>query len=95
MSSNALPRQFALDLGRAHQASLGNFLPGSDRALISTLQKITEQWAVSTATPVIVDVNPLNHRWIYWWGAPWVWAQPFITRPHARSAKRFTCHITT
>ncbi|MEY2661898.1 MAG: hypothetical protein RIQ35_215 [Pseudomonadota bacterium] len=70
MSSNALPRQFALDLGRAHQASLDNFLPGSDRALISTLQKITEQWAVSTATPVIVDVNPLNHRWIYWWGAP-------------------------
>jgi DnaA family protein len=70
MSSNALPRQFALDLGRTHQASLGNFLPGGDRALISTLQKITAQWAGSAATPAIVDANPLNHRWIYWWGAP-------------------------
>jgi DnaA family protein len=70
MSSNALPRQFALDLGRTHQASLGNFLPGGDRALISTLQKITAQWAASAATPAIVDANPLNHRWIYWWGAP-------------------------
>jgi DnaA-homolog protein len=70
MSSNALPRQFALDLGRAHQASLGNFLPGGDRALISALQKITEQWAAPSATPVIVDTNSLNHRWIYWWGAP-------------------------
>jgi DnaA-homolog protein len=69
MSSNALPRQFALDLGRTHQASLGNFLPGGDRALISTLQKITEQWTASTAR-AIVDANPLNHRWIYWWGAP-------------------------
>jgi DnaA family protein len=70
MSSNALPRQFALDLGRAHQASLDNFLPGGDRALISTLQKITEQWTASTETQAIVDANPLNHRWIYWWGAP-------------------------
>jgi DnaA-homolog protein len=70
MSSNALPRQFALDLGRTHQASLGNFLPGGDRALISTLQKITEQWTTSTETREIVDANPLNHRWIYWWGAP-------------------------
>jgi DnaA family protein len=70
MSSNALPRQFALDLGRTHQASLGNFLPGGDRALISTLQKITEQWTASTETQAIVDANPLNHRWIYWWGAP-------------------------
>jgi len=70
MSSNALPRQFALDLGRTHQASLNNFLPGGDRALISTLQKITGQWAAPSATPAIVDANPLNHRWIYWWGAP-------------------------
>ena len=70
MTSNALPRQFALDLGRAHRASLGNFLPGGDRALISTLQKITEQWTASTETQAIVDANPLNHRWIYWWGAP-------------------------
>ena len=70
MSSNALPRQFALDLGRAHRASLGNFLPGGDRALISTLQKITEQWNASKETQAIVDANPLNHRWIYWWGAP-------------------------
>jgi DnaA family protein len=70
MSSDVLPRQFALDLGRAHQASLDNFLPGGDSALISTLQKITEQWASPSATPAIVDANPLNHRWIYWWGAP-------------------------
>lgn len=70
MSSNALPRQFALDLGRAHQASLGNFLPGGDRALISALQKIAEQWATCTEIPVAIDANPLNHRWIYWWGAP-------------------------
>ena len=70
MSSNALPRQFALDLGRTHQASLGNFLPGGDRALISTLEKVTERWAASTATPAIIDANSLNHRWIYWWGGP-------------------------
>ena len=70
MSSNALPRQFALDLGRVHQATLGNFLPGGDRALISTLEKVAEQWAASTAIPAIADVNTLNHRWIYWWGAP-------------------------
>ena len=70
MSSNALPRQFALDLGRAHQASLSNFLPGGDRALISTLEKVAEQWAASMAIPVIADANTLNHRWIYWWGAP-------------------------
>jgi len=70
MSSNALPRQFALDLGRTHQASLGNFLPGGDRALISTLQKITAQWAAPSAAPAIVDANALNQRWIYWWGAP-------------------------
>lgn len=70
MSSNALPRQFALDLGRMHQASLGNFLPGGDRALIATLQKVAEQWTASAAIPAEMDVNPLNHRWIYWWGAP-------------------------
>jgi DnaA-homolog protein len=70
MSSNALPRQFALDLGRAHQASLGNFLPGGDRALISALEKVVEQWAASTAVPATPDANSLNHRWIYWWGAP-------------------------
>ena len=70
MSSNALPRQFALDLGRTHQASLGNFLPGGDRALISTLQKVAEQWTSSTVIPAAMDANPLNHRWIYWWGAP-------------------------
>jgi DnaA family protein len=45
-------------------------LPGGDRALISTLQKITEQWNASKETQAIVDANPLNHRWIYWWGAP-------------------------
>lgn len=70
MSSNALPRQFALDLGRAHQASLGNFLPGGDRALISALEKVAEQWASSTAIAATADVNSLNQRWIYWWGAP-------------------------
>jgi DnaA family protein len=70
MSSNALPRQFALDLGRTHQVSLVNFLPGSDRTLISTLQKITEQWTTSKPTPSIVDTSSLDHRWIYWWGAP-------------------------
>ncbi len=70
MSSNALPRQFALDLGRAHQASLGNFLPGGDRALISALEKVAELWAAPEAIPVIADANSLNHRWVYWWGAP-------------------------
>jgi DnaA family protein len=70
MSPNALPRQFALELGRAHQASLGNFLPGGDRALISALEKVVEQWAASRPIPATVDANSLNHRWIYWWGAP-------------------------
>jgi len=70
MSSNALPRQFALDLGRAHQASLGNFLPGGDRALISALEKVVEQWVASVAISATADASSLNHRWIYWWGAP-------------------------
>ena len=47
------------------KASLENYLPGKDRALISTLQDLSESWhQQSKAT----HNNPLNQRWIYWWG---------------------------
>lgn len=70
MNSNALPRQFALDLSRAHQASLENFLPGADRALITTLQNLVAEWSAAPPLTTATPTNPLNHRWIYWWGAP-------------------------
>lgn len=65
MNTNPLPRQFALDLSHSPKASLENYLPGKDLALISELRAICNAWQKSSEDPVS---NPLNHRWIYWWG---------------------------
>jgi DnaA-homolog protein len=66
MNKTPLPRQFALDISRPPKASLDNFLPGKDLALITSLRDLVHHWAgkKSGGAP-----NPLNERWIYWWGA--------------------------
>ena len=37
----------------------------SDLALISTLQSLCSSWTKQVSE---LSNNPLNHRWIYWWG---------------------------
>lgn len=65
MNTHPLPKQFALDISHSPQASLENYLPGKDPTLISTLQNIVRHWK----NPTIKNANnPLNQRWIYWWG---------------------------
>lgn len=65
MNTSPLPRQFALDLSHPPKASLDNYLPGKDLALVSALQAICRTFQeISDSQPN----NPLNHRWIYWWG---------------------------
>ncbi len=65
MNKSLLPRQFALDLSHTPKASLENYLPGKDLALISTLQGICKSWSYASKN---LSTNPLNERWIYWWG---------------------------
>jgi DnaA family protein len=65
MNTTPLPRQFALDISHTPKASLDNYLPGQDRALISTLQSLCQSWKEEVKP---TQENPLNHRWIYWWG---------------------------
>jgi len=65
MNTPALPRQFALDISRTPKASLENYLPGKDGALITTLKLLCNSWK---EPPTKTSRNPLNHRWIYWWG---------------------------
>jgi DnaA family protein len=65
MNTPPLPRQFALDLSHTPKPSLDNYLPSNDRALISTLQTLCKTWENQSSNP---NSNPLNHRWIYWWG---------------------------
>ncbi len=65
MNTPPLPRQFALDLSHTPKASLANYLPSKDLALISTLQNLCKAWQDK---PINQTSNPLNHRWIYWWG---------------------------
>jgi DnaA family protein len=65
MNKTPLPKQFALDISHTPKASLDNYLPGKDRALISALKDLSQSWHQQfTAT----QNNPLNQRWIYWWG---------------------------
>ena len=66
MNTSSLPRQFALDLSHTPKSSLENYLPGKDFALLSTLQEICKSWSLASNHSV---TNPLNERWIYWWGA--------------------------
>lgn len=65
MNTSSLPKQFALDIGHTPKASLENYLPGSDRTLVSTLQEICSSWKDGGKKEIN---NPLNQRWIYWWG---------------------------
>lgn len=65
MNTPSLPKQFALDIGHTPKASLENYLPGNDRALISSLRTLCDSW--KQGAPKEIN-NPLNHRWIYWWG---------------------------
>ena len=64
MNRAPLPKQFALDLSHNPKASLDHYLPGKDRALISALKELKRSWSASTLSAG----NPLNQRWIYWWG---------------------------
>lgn len=66
MNSTSLPKQFALDIGHTPKPSLNNFLAGENLALHSTLLAIAKTW--ETNAPRLVSENPLNQRWIYWWG---------------------------
>ena len=65
MNTPSLPKQFALDIGHTPKASLENYLPGSDCALVSSLQALCDSWKKSAPKEIN---NPLNHRWMYWWG---------------------------
>jgi len=65
MNTPSLPKQFALDIGHTPKASLENYLPGNDRALISSLQALCDSWKQSAPKEIN---NPLNHRWMFWWG---------------------------
>ncbi len=65
MNTPSLPRQFALDISHTPKASLENYLPGKDHALISTLKTLCNSWQNSSEQ---LSNNPLNHRWMYWWG---------------------------
>lgn len=65
MNTPSLPKQFALDISHSPKASLENYLPGKDLALISALQDIEHSWKRIGAQS---SDNPLNQRWIYWWG---------------------------
>ena len=67
MTNSPLPRQFALDIGHTPKPSLNNFLAGENLALHSTLQALVKSWELHT--PRSSTENPLNQRWIYWWGA--------------------------
>ena len=64
MNKTPLPKQFALDLSHTPKASLENYLPGKDLALISSLQDLSKSWQQASNT----HTHPLNQRWIYWWG---------------------------
>ncbi len=65
MNIPPLPRQFALDLSHTPKASLDNYLASKDLALVSALQKLSESWRELAS---MKSSNPLNNRWIYWWG---------------------------
>ena len=66
MNKTPLPRQFALDISHTPKATLDNFLPGEDLALISSLRNLVNRWASKKNNGAAE--NPLNERWIYWWG---------------------------
>ena len=66
MNHSPLPRQFALDISRTPTPSLNNFLAGENIALHSALLVLAKCWEMNS--PRLVNENPLNQRWMYWWG---------------------------
>ena len=66
MNNSSLPKQFALDIGHTPKPSLSNFLAGENLALHSALLALVKAWEINT--PREASENPLNQRWIYWWG---------------------------
>ncbi len=66
MNSSSLPKQFALDISHTPKPSLSNFLAGENLALHSALLALAQSWEINT--PIQSSENPLNQRWIYWWG---------------------------
>jgi len=68
MNNSPLPKQFALDISQTPKASLENYLPGKDLALVSSLRAICNSWKQVNAQTISHSDNPLNHRWMYWWG---------------------------
>jgi DnaA family protein len=66
MNSSPLPKQFALDIGHTPKPSLNNFLAGENLALHSALSALVKSWEENILRPP--TENPLNQRWIYWWG---------------------------
>jgi DnaA family protein len=66
MNNSSLPKQFALDIGHTPKPSLSNFLAGENLALHSALLALVKSWEMKA--PRLVSENPLNQRWIYWWG---------------------------
>lgn len=66
MNKTSLPRQFALDIAQAPKPSLDHFLPGKDLALHSALQDLVRAWGQKVRPHA--EANPLNQRWMYWWG---------------------------
>lgn len=65
MNKTPLPKQFALDISHSPKASLENYLPGKDLALLSALKTLEHSWGSASSQSA---GNPLNQRWIYWWG---------------------------
>ena len=61
----SLPRQFALDLSHTPPASLDNFLPGKDLAMVDALRQSIRRWQAREQNG---GANALDQRWIYWWG---------------------------
>lgn len=66
MNNSSLPKQFALDIGHTPKPSLSNFLAGENLALHSTLVELAKSWELGVTR--MPGENPLNQRWIYWWG---------------------------
>ena len=65
MMKTSLPRQFALDLSHTPPASLDNFLPGKDLAMVDALRQSIRRWQAREQNG---GANAIDQRWIYWWG---------------------------
>ena len=62
---SALPRQFALDIGRIPKPSLHNFLPKGNEELINAISHSIQLWSIDRHA----RGHSIEQRWLYWWGA--------------------------